>query len=854
MKKPLLLNLMMLIFSISYGQINFDDKVDIYDFYTLSNHIIYDDFDNDNDIDLIKHGTINTNNVLLQKNENGNFNANPAILLDSGILPIISLDINNDNYPDLITYKNYNTLSVLYNLQNDTFSEEQPIQNFNGSYNIHPIKIDYNNDGFMDLIAIDNKQDAYVLLNNRQGGLESAKFLIHIGTFNYIFKVEDFNNDGNLDIYVWDYNRLLIYVYNEEEAQFVQPFALNATSNLETFGIIDLDKNGYKDIFYLKDGAVWAKYFDLDEGDIDDEEDDMFIVINDQMVVNDIPVNNYDMNTHKIHIENNDGVYSVYVAILTTENHYNIYKFDIQDGVFGTAEIVLENFEIKAFGLTQFKFLDLNNDNSIDFTFTATNFFNHNKIFINNDINELDDKTICIQQSILPNKLTVIDMNGDGVEDICVGEMGGLAYFEKTSANKLGEIQNLIGVETNPNTTSLPSYHIIDINNNGLGDVVDIANNTEHYKFYKNLGSDNFEFIQSIDFPDTFIAAEPFFTDVDSDGFKDLIVYNLIEKADRTSDYYWSKNNNGLDFGALQSLTINGAPVSTPNSFAFDDFNDDGKVDMLVLCYYYANNKWQTQMNLLENENGEFTGKIVTEFSGSYSHLKVKDFDQDGDLDFFVYSIDDNYYYDNPFLFFKNNGQNNFQSIVVEDIYIEDIEFSDNDGDGVYEIYAWNHGNYTNNIFYYKTTDYLNFTKVEIDSYESYNDASHPISRGDLLLYDYNNDGNDDLFISNSSVFYGLISVYNNLSETLEIEDAASNVDLKKLQIYPNPFVNAIHWGRQENEVFNVKLYSQNGQLILEKTTSENKLDLTAFNSGIYLLVIKESVSGTSNTYKILKK
>lgn len=850
MRKILLFNSMLFIFNTVFGQINFEDKVNIYDYDSLSVNIIYDDFDLDGDLDLIKHGVASSGNFLLQKNENGDFNDNPSNFIGSGKNPIISLDLNNDGFPDLITYQQFDTIGVLYNLQNDTFSEEQSVQSFNGSYTIRPIKVDYNGDGFMDLIAIDNNNDAYVLLNNQSGGLEPAEFLIPIGTFNYIHKIEDFDNDGDLDFYIWDYNKLKIHLYDQDSDGFIQPTILQATSSLESFGVIDLDGNGYKDILYLKNGAVWAKYFDFDAIM------DQFTVLNDLMVVDNIPFNTSYNNNRSIHIENEgSGDYSVYVALLTTDNHHNIYKFSIQNSIFSSAGIVLNNFEINTFNLNQFNFLDLNNDNNLDFTFTS-NFNEQKMIFINNNINELNNKTICIQQVVQPSEFSVIDMNGDGVEDICVGTQNGLGYFEQKSNNELSDMRNLIGVMSDPNASLYTISHIDDFNNDGIGDVVDFMGFGDYAKIYKNLGNDNFEFIQSIPITNN-LTTNMSFVDIDSDGFKDLL-FSSIDGESGTV-YNWSKNNNGNNFDDLQPLSITNGDNISSISLAFGDFNNDNQMDILDLSYYYNNNQWYTEVSILENQNGNFFANSVALFSGSNygrGHIKIHDFDQDDDLDFFIYNINPNPHFNTKFLFFKNDGNNNFESIVIDDLNIEDIEFYDGDGDGIYEIYAWNYdaSAYSNNIFYYSTIDYLTYTKTEIDSYPASYDFSDPSTRGDLLLYDYNDDGKDDLFIDNYSPFQGLISVYENVSETLGIEEVGNNTDLNQLQIYPNPFVDSINWISQEGDLYTLQLFSQNGKLLFEKTTSENSVDFSSFNSGFYFLVFKEETLKHERVYKIIKK
>ncbi|MFT5216203.1 MAG: hypothetical protein ACI83H_001324 [Glaciecola sp.] len=768
-------------------------------------------------------------------------------MIDTGHSPIISLDLNNDYFPDLITHHS-NNIGVLHNLQDNTFSEEEIVQSFDAPYSIHPIKVDYNNDGFMDLIVINNDDDAYVLLNNQTGGLEPAQFVISVGHSNSIYKVDDFDSDGNLDIYIREGDYLKIYIQSDFGA-FYLPSALQIYSSLESYGILDLDENGVKDILYYNNAMIRAKYF-YSNGNING-----FSEINDLMVTDRFSFYSSYNHENSIYIENEgNGIYAAYIALETSPSQLDIYKFNIQNNVFSDPVVVLSNFGVNTFGAKQFNFIDLNNDDNLDFSF-STNFNENKMIFINNDINDSPDKTICIQQLIRPSNFSVIDMNGDGSEDICIGTQNGLGFFDITPDNELSGLRHLIGVVSNPNASTYTINHITDFNNDGLGDVIDFTSFKDHAKIYKNLGNDNFEFIQSLSLANNF-TTNIYFVDIDSDGLKDLLFLSFDIESPDISLFHWSKNNNGVGFNNLQSLIINSTENISPVSLAFDDFNNDNQVDILLLSYYHENGEWKTEMNLLINNNGEFSGNSVALFSGSYgrSHLKIHDFDQDGDLDFFVYNINDNQYRDFHFLFFKNNGDNTFESIIIENMNIEDIEFADNDGDGFYEIYAWNYDDSSNNIFYYITTDYVNFHRIEIDSYSASYDSNDPYTRGDLLLYDYNNDGKDDLFIDNLSAFNGLISVYKNNSVTLGVEEIENDNNLNKLRVYPNPFVSSISWSNQENKIYNLQLYSQNGKLVFEKTTSKNSLDLSNFTNGIYFFVMKREVSGHLNVYKIIKK
>ncbi|WP_435135683.1 T9SS type A sorting domain-containing protein [Formosa sp. A9] len=851
-RKILLFTLILFFVKSGFGQISFEDKVNIYDHHNLSNKIIYDDFDKDGDLDIIKHNIVNSKHIVLQKNESGNFNAIPPIKLDVNKQPILSLDLNNDGYPDLITYYSYKNIGVLHNLQNDTFGETQKIADFVGSYTIDPLKFDYNKDGFIDLILIDKSyynNDAYVLINNKTGGFQPAQFLFSLGSSNSIYKIDDIDNDGDFDFYVLGRNVLRIYL--NEEDNFVNPGILQAQSQLNSYVVMDFDGNGIKDILYWKNESFWVRYFDFDE------DKNEFVFLKDVMQVENIPFfPSTTFSSNLIHVKKEDNeVYSVYIAIETQSNHSNIYKFKIQDGVFEKPQVVLEHFEINnMYDLAQFNFLDLNNDTNLDFTFTSGPY--DNEIFINNDIDGSEDKTICIQQFISPNDFSIIDMNGDGKEDICIGTDSGLGYFEIKPNNELSPIQHLIGVQSNPNTNYYTYNNITDFNNDGLGDVVDFKNYRNYIKFYKNLGNDNFEFIQSISLSDDFLTTKISFADIDSDGFQDIIFDRHNEASGDKSGLYWIKNNKGVDFGVLQPLIISGNVDNlSPITFAYDDFNKDGETDILVLNYYYKKDQWITEITLFENDNEQFSENSLTKFNdGKYDsgHLKIKDVDLDGDLDFFLY----NTIYDSSFIFFKNDGQNNFEPIVIENLNIEDIEFYDNDEDGIYEIYAWNYDkpSYMNNIFYYTTTDYLTFNRITIDSYKAYYDNDDYNTKGDLLLYDYNNDGKHDLFIDNFSTYNGLVSVYKNVSETLGVEEIENNTNLNQLKLYPNPFVNSLNWNSQEGKFYNLQLFSQTGKLLFEKTNSKNSLDLSSCTSGVYFLSIQEVNSASKHVYKIIKK
>ncbi|GAB3721557.1 T9SS type A sorting domain-containing protein [Flavobacterium koreense] len=835
MKRKVFIFFIWFIINPIYGQINFDEKVNIYNLDSLSNNVIYDDFDNDNDIDLIKYVTYNERNVLLQKNENGDFNATLPKFITNGVSPIISLDINNDSYPDLITYHSFNTIGVLHNLHNDTFGNEQTLINFSGSYSISPIKFDYNSDGFIDLIVRDNQNNAYVLLNNQNGGFLSQQFLFALGSpFTSIYKIDDFDYDGDFDLYTLGNPNLKIYINNN--GNFVNPPALNIDAEpFKEFGILDVNGNGYKDILYWKNDALWVKYFGLNTIT------NQIVVLNDLPVVQNIPFYTNSNNSRSVYIKGiSPSVYDVYVALESTQNQSNIHKFTINNGVFSSAEIVLPNFNINTFTLNNYIFSDLNNSGNVDFLFSS-NYNSQNMLLVNYDIDNLSDKTICYQQTINTNNFTVTDMNGDGEEDVCIGQQNGLGYYKKMVNNQHGAIKNLIGVMSNPNAATFTLNSIMDFDNDGLGDVIDYSDSGMYAKVFKNLGNDNFLYVQNVSIP--ILTTGIFFVDIDNDGFKDL----LFQKNPYTTgnELMWSKNYNGSNFGSVQPISFNYPNTVETTSLAFGDINNNGASDILMLSNYYSNNSYHYEIILIENQNGIFSATSIATLIDHYSggNIKIKDIDQDGDLDFFVFDINVK-----PFLFYRNDGQNIFYKISIENINIHDIEFDDNDGDGKYEIYAtnYNSNSYSSDIFYYITSDFINFSKFEIDSFESYHQ-----SRIDLLLFDYNGDNKKDLFVNNPNFVSGLVSVYINSSNSLSINETTNNLNLK---MFPNPFTNTINWNGENNIDYKLQLFTLNGKLIHEEKTTNNKIDFSFLEGGIYLLVIENIELHSKNTYRIIKK
>ncbi len=77
----------------------------------------------------------------------------------------------------------------------------------------------------------------------------------------------------------------------------------------------------------------------------------------------------------------------------------------------------------------------------------------------------------------------------------------------------------------------------------------------------------------------------------------------------------------------------------------------------------------------------------------------------------------------------------------------------------------------------------------------------------------------------------------------------AENVAREMISIYPNPTDGKLQVGRDKKEIQYIQIYDFSGRL-LQKLTSTNKLDISSFPSGIYMVSIK-TIQGVATTWII---
>jgi len=177
------------------------------------------------------------------------------------------------------------------------------------------------------------------------------------------------------------------------------------------------------------------------------------------------------------------------------------------------------------------------------------------------------------------------------------------------------------------------------------------------------------------------------------------------------------------------------ATVESAIDAAFGDIDGDGDLDILVI---------DGQDVAIYHNDGDGTFDEVTPLTGlkregGVRALCLADYDGDGHLDIYLARIGPNQLY-------HNNGDGTFMDVtetagVGDAGWSEAAVFGDYNGDSAPDIYVANWG--AANVLY-RNNGHGTFTDISDSA-----DIGHPGSAKDVILCDYDGDGDSDLFVAN---------------------------------------------------------------------------------------------------------
>ncbi|HKR05640.1 MAG TPA: FG-GAP-like repeat-containing protein [Bacteroidia bacterium] len=299
-----------------------------------------------------------------------------------------------------------------------------------------------------------------------------------------------------------------------------------------------------------------------------------------------------------------------------------------------------------------------------------------------------------------------------------------------------GEFTRITNIPDNVVTDGLTGVYSnwVDYNNDGNQDLYVGPN-----YLYENQGNGSFITITGTAITAGHTIGDAGFADYDNDGLLDVYggrdtiyknngagdydidvvaPFNTVASADRGDCTAWADYNNDgkidmlvTNAGTDNHLYFNNGGTFTcdssnsdisahQNSYgcAWGDYDDDGYLD------FYLGNNLSGNRLFHNNGNGTFTkittGPVATVSGPSQSGASWADFDNDGDLDLFVPTFSQN-------LLFTNNGSGTFTQniteIVAKDVTVESYggTWADYDNDGDLDLFvptAFN--NHPNDLLY----------------------------------------------------------------------------------------------------------------------------------------------------------
>ncbi len=307
---------------------------------------------------------------------------------------------------------------------------------------------------------------------------------------------------------------------------------------------------------------------------------------------------------------------------------------------------------------------DINNDGKLDF---INNGFNSNKINIylgNGDGTFIQKTSISTAASIYAD---LADINGDSKLDIINCEFGpGLISVRLGNGDGtfLAPITSAVG--------AMPSaLKVSDFDNDGIKDIAVISGPMGTLNILKGNGQGSFAICNTMALGSA--TSQIAIADVNSDGLQDLLVPKALAPMTNFLVYY---GKGSAQFAAPITVVDSVMPVS----FLVDDFNMDGKVEVLT-----KNNGVSTGSLFSINADGSFQRIQALSFSFNPSAV---DINNDGRLD--LVGRETTAGTTQQLRICYGNGDGSFQAetTVTLNSSFNNLSFADINSDGVKDIIA----------------------------------------------------------------------------------------------------------------------------------------------------------------------
>lgn len=231
------------------------------------------------------------------------------------------------------------------------------------------------------------------------------------------------------------------------------------------------------------------------------------------------------------------------------------------------------------------------------------------------------------------------DINGDGVMDLVTAARNSdtIAWYQSDGALRPSFTRRVI-----TNTADYAdSVFAIDVNGDGLTDVLSASRNDNTIAWYQNLGGVVPAFIKRVVTSSAASARSVYAKDMDGDGDVDILTASYDDDT-----VAWFEND-GLLIPSFTERVVTTAANGAASVFAAD-VNGDGLVDILSASVLSFEVAWYENSGAVPPT---FAKQVVSTTQNRVQNVRTADFDSDGDLDIVCASTNED-----VIAWFRNSG------------------------------------------------------------------------------------------------------------------------------------------------------------------------------------------------------